>query len=271
MSIAGAFIQVANTATPAGDVWTAKDFATVISPVGSALVGIVALIVSSKMTKRTLRVSQLNNEATIWQKANELEVKEIQDKLDRFYGPFARMSGTNALLARDLRSRQQDSSTFLLIEKLFDRTWLDGLPQDQKTLVTELVRNASELRKFIEDNAKMVDSKLQPYLSRSCAHYRIVELAHCGKLGDDPKPYVSKYVFPIQTEKVLNLEIARLENRKSLLRSRPNSPPPVTDELIIPDELKLPDWVYPKRVSREGLNMPVSSGVRQGSEGPSVT
>jgi hypothetical protein len=256
-----AFIETANTVASVGDVWTAKDLATVISPVGSALVGIVALIASARMTSKTLRVSQLNNEATIWQKANELEVKEIQEKLDGFYGPFTRLSGTNALLARDLRSRQTDSSTFLLLEKLFDREWLSTLPQDQKTLVDELVKNATGLRKFIVENAKMVDSQLQPYLSRSCAHYRILELAHCGKLGNDPKPYVSKYVFPIQTEKVLALEIGRLENRKAFLRSRPNSQPPLSDELAIPPELKLPDWVYPKRENREGLNMPISDGV----------
>src|ERR1700686_2138712 len=87
------------------------------------------------------------------------------------------------------------------------------------------------------------------------------ELAHCGKFGNDPKPYVSKYVFPIQTEKVLALEIGRLENRKALLRSRPNSQPPLSDELAIPPELKLPDWVYPKRENREGLNMPISDGL----------
>lgn len=168
------------------------------------------------------------------------------------------MSGTNALLARDLRSRQTDSSTFLLIEKLFDREWLSAIPEDQRTLVAELVTNAAELRKFIVENAKMVNSQLQPYLSRSCAHYRILELAHCGKLGKDPTPYVSKYVFPIQTEKVLALEIGRLEKRKALLRSRPNSQPPLSDELVIPDELKLPNWFYPKRESRDGLNMSIS-------------
>ncbi|MGY3615627.1 hypothetical protein [Bradyrhizobium sp. USDA 10063] len=257
MSIGGAFIQVASTAASAGEVWSAKDYATVISPVGSALVGIVALIVSARMTTKTLRTSQLNNEATIWQKANELEVKEIQEKLDRFYGPYAQMSGTNALLSRDLRSKQSDSTRFLLIEKLFDCEWLASLPDDQKALVDELVSNAATLRNFIADNAKMVDLKLQPYLSRVSAHYRILELAHAGKLGTDSKPYVAKYVFPVQIEKVLALEVERLERRKQLLRSHPSKQPPIIEELAIPDNLKLPDWPYPKRENREGLNMPI--------------
>ncbi|MCK1593340.1 hypothetical protein [Bradyrhizobium sp. 164] len=258
MSTGGAFIQVvASTTASAADVWTAKDYATVISPLGSAAVGIVALIVSAVMTTKTLRVSQLNNEATIWQKANELEVKEIQDKLDRFYGPYSQMSGTNALLSRDLRSRQQDSSTFLLIEKLFDKSWLESLPTDQKALVGELVTNAGNMRKFILDNAKMADAKIQPYLSRVCAHYRILELAHAGQLGTDPKPYVSKYVFPIQIEKVLALEVARLESRKQHLRSQPSKQPPMIGELLIPEDLKLPEWQYPKRQHRDGLNMPI--------------
>jgi hypothetical protein len=257
MIFAVALLEAAKGVTSSGDAWTVKDITLVISSLGSALVGIVALVASAINNSRTLRISQLNNEATIWQKANEIEIKEIQEKLDRFYGPYGQMSGTNALLSRDLRSRQLDSATFLLIEKLFDQGWLSSLPVDQRALLDELVANASALRKFIIKNAKMVDPKLQPYLSRVCAHFRILELAHSGKLGTDPKPYVSKYVFPIQVEKVLALEITRLEARKQLLRSRPSSQPPLVDELAIPDDLRLPEWQYPRREHRDALNVPI--------------
>jgi hypothetical protein len=258
MSIIECIIYLASVAAPSKeDATSIRDLMIAFSPLGATLVGLIALIISAIMTTKTLRVSTLNNEASLWQKANEVESKEIQEKLDRFYGPFSQMSGTNALLARDLRQRQADSTKFLLIEKLFDREWLSSLPDAEKTLVDEIVQNAVNLRKFIIENAKMVDSKVQPYLSRVSAHYRILELAHSGKLGGDPKSFVEKYVFPIQVDSVLALEVERLEKRKKLLRSQPNVRPPQLPELLIPESLKLKELPYPKRENREGLNVPI--------------
>lgn len=234
-----------------------KDVFVVLAPFGATLVGILALIVSAIMTSRTLRVSTENSDASIWQKANELEIKEVQEKLDRFYGPFIQMSGTNALLSRDLRHRQSDSLSFLLIEKLFDRDWFNSLPSGERALVDEIVSNAVILRKFVMENAKMVDQKVQPYLSRLTAHYRILELAHLDKLGSDPTLFVQKYVFPIQIDSILKLEVARLESRKELLRSQPGRQPPPLVELVIPSSLKLKDLPYPKREHRDELNVPI--------------
>jgi hypothetical protein len=262
MSIVAAVVATATqaAAVPSGEASALKDLA----PLGGALVGIVALIVSAIMTAKTLRVSLLNTEAGIWQKANELEINEIQEKLDGFYGPFTQMSATNAMLSRDLRHRQIDSDTFLLLEKLFDRDWLKSLPEGERALVDEVVANAITLRNFINENAKMVDLKVQPYLSRVCAHYRILELAHQGKLGSDSKMFVDKYVFPIQVVSILNLEMARLEKRKRLLRSLPSQKPPLIEELVIPESLKLKDLPYPKRVQRDGLTMPISDSSTPG-------
>jgi hypothetical protein len=234
-----------------------KDIAVVLAPFGATLVGVLALIVSAMMTSRTLRVSTENSDASIWQKANELEIKEVQEKLDRFYGPFIQMSETNALLARDLRHRQPDSQSFLLIEKLFDRDWLKSLPCGERALVDEVVSNAVNLRKFIIENARMMDQKVQPYLSRVNAHYRILELAHLGKLGTDPTLFVQKYVFPIQIGGILQLEVARLESRKELLRSQPSRQPPPMAELVIPASLSLKEIPYPRREHRDELNVPI--------------
>jgi hypothetical protein len=40
------------------------------------------------MKLNTIEASQKNNDASIWQKANETELREIQAKLDGFYIPF---------------------------------------------------------------------------------------------------------------------------------------------------------------------------------------
>ncbi|MGO4712238.1 hypothetical protein [Bradyrhizobium sp. 2TAF24] len=240
-------------AAPATGGWEPKDYFALIT----AITGIVALIVSSLISSRTLKASLANTEASIWQKANDGEVNEIQAQLDGFFGPFMRMSDVNRLLSRDLRARQADSQRFLLLESLFDREWLNNLPQGEKTLVTEIVANAKTLREFIAANAKMVNAKVQPYLSRAAAHYRVLELAHAGQLGNDAKPFVDLYVFPIQLDDVLTLEVKRLEKRKELIRSHPGKPIPPIEDLVISDSLKLKEWPKPARVPRPELNVPV--------------
>lgn len=251
--LALAATTIATDPTVIGGTWEAKDYAAFIS----ATTAIVALVVSYFVSSRTLKASLANTEASIWQKANELEVKAIQEQLDGFFGPFMQMSGVNRLLSRDLRERQSDSATFLLIEKLFDRNWLKNLPTGEQAIVGEIAANAKALREFIAKNAKMGDLKIQPYLSRVSAHYRILELAYEGKLGEDPKPFVNRYVFPRQIDDVLALEVARLEKRMGSLRCNPAKPAPPRQELVIPNELRLKEWANPPREARPELNVPM--------------
>ncbi|WP_035674345.1 hypothetical protein, partial [Bradyrhizobium liaoningense] len=216
------------------------------------------LLVSYLISSRTLKASIANTEASIWQKANEAELSAIQEQLETFFGPFMRMSEVNRLLSRDLRARQPNAQSFLLLESLFDREWLKNLPQGEQTLVAEIASNAKSLREFIADNAKMVNARIQPYLSRVAAHYRILELAYEGKLGSEAKPFVDLYVFPIQVDEVLSLEVKRLERRKETLRSNPGKSISPIEELAIPEQLKLKEWPKPLRVSRPELNVPVT-------------
>jgi hypothetical protein len=104
----------------------------------------------------------------------------------------------------------------------------------------------------------MVDSKVLPYLSRLSAHYRILELAYDGSLGEDPEPFVSRYVFPSQIDHVLALEVARLERRMATLRAAPGKAAPSLPPLEIPEKYALKEWANPPRVERPGLTMPVA-------------
>jgi hypothetical protein len=115
-------------AAASADGWEASDYLALIA----AITTILALVISYVVSSRTLRASLANTEASIWQKANELEARAIQEQLEGFFGPFTQMSGVNRLLSRDLRERQRDSATFLLIEKLFDREWLKNLPKGEQ-------------------------------------------------------------------------------------------------------------------------------------------
>jgi hypothetical protein len=199
-------------------------------------------------TSNALETARTTNEATLWQKANETELKEIQDKLDGFYGPFLQMSSSNKLLAHEFRNRQPDSGRFRLIEKIFDKKWKDGLQPGDRAIVKEICQNAADLEKFILEKAAMVDEQLLPYLSRASAHFRILRLAHAGDLGEDPTNFLI-YLYPYQLDNVLALQIDRLRARCEKLRAAPYTPPGSMAPLVIPRDKdhELPPWPSPAR------------------------
>ena len=199
-----------------------------------------------------LMIAQRTNEATLWQKANEVEMKEIQLKLDSFYGPFLQLSEANSLLAQELRARQPDRDSYRLMVKVFDESWLAQLSPGDRTIVREICRNAEILEEFIRERAAMLDEQLLPYFSRASAHYRILNLAHKGELGTDPTNFLV-YVFPYQLTNAINLEVTRLKSRCEQLRASPYISPGPLPALIIPEdaEFKLPEWPSPPRASLE--------------------
>lgn len=203
---------------------------------------------AQRNAEASILAAQRNNEASLWQKANETELKDIQAKLDGFYGPFLQLSGMNGLLAREFRDRQPDKDTFRMLRGVFNKQWLTSLSEGDKTVVREICNNASLLETLLKDKAAMVDAKVLPYLFRVSAHFRILHLAYNGELGTDPTNFL-RYVYPQQLDKVLELEVVRLQRRSELLRANPSNSPGLLEPLNIPPELHLPDWPSPERGS----------------------
>jgi hypothetical protein len=203
---------------------------------------------AQRNAEASIMAAQRNNEAGLWQKANETELKEIQAKLDGFYGPFLQLSGMNSLLARELRDRQPDKDKYRLLRSLFDKQWLESLSDGDKTIVREICNNAALLEAFIKDKAAMVDAKILPYLFRASAHFRMLHLAYNGELGTNPTNFL-RYVYPEQLDKVLELEVERLQRRSDLLRAHPGDSPGPLEPLNIPAkrEFELPEWPSPVR------------------------
>ena len=117
-------------------------------------------------------MAQRTNEASLWQKANETELKDIQAKLDGFYGPFMQMSEANRLLAQELRDRQPDRETYRLIAKVFDKEWLERLPPGDRTIVREVCQNAAGLEAFIRERQQW---SMTGYFRTSLGRVRIIE------------------------------------------------------------------------------------------------
>jgi hypothetical protein len=205
-----------------------------------------SIAAAQRNAEASIMAAQRNNEASLWQKANETELKDVQAKLDGFYGPFLQLSGMNSLLASDFRDRRPDKDTFRLLRAVFDKQWLASLSEGDKTIVREICINASLLESLLKDKAAMVDAKVLPYLFRASAHFRMLHLAYKGELGTDPTNFV-RYVYPQQLDKVLVLEVERLQRRVELLRAHPSNSPGPLEPLNIPPELRLPDWPSAER------------------------
>jgi type II secretory pathway pseudopilin PulG len=55
---------------------------------------------AQRNAEASIKAAQRNNEADLWQKANETELKDIQAKLDGFYGPIFAVVGHEQLAGR---------------------------------------------------------------------------------------------------------------------------------------------------------------------------
>ncbi len=189
--------------------WTLRDIAYLLAPFLS--LGGVGLIVY---------FTRINTISEQWLKINTSEAQYIQDKLDKFYGPFILESQANHLMAQDLRSRQPQPTMHRLLDKLFDEDWRSSLPAGDSVLVEEICNTGERLSGVIKDHSGLVDPLLLPYIARAITHFRILKLAHEKKLGTDSTPFL-RYVYPKNLDAALEKELSRLQHRLQLLRQNP--------------------------------------------------
>lgn len=216
------------------DRWTSRDWPPLVSGFAGVF-AVFAAIFATWMTRRS-------NEANLAQKANEAEVAEITAKLDGFYGPYLRLSQTNRLLHEDLRARQGDPSEFRVLLLILNADWRQTLNRTDQTIIDEIMRIDGELELMIRRNAGIVAAEVQPYLARASAHFRMIRLAHKGKLENDPARF-AKYTYPRTLIAALDLEVSRLEARRTALRAQPGRFQGSIPALVIPEHLKLEQWV----------------------------
>ncbi len=174
-------------------------------------------------------------------------MRDIQEKLDKFYGPFSIRLKTDHQLAQDIRSRQPEG--YRMLVKLFDPIWLPSLSAGDRKLVELVCEHAGILEGLIAENAGSVDKELIEYFSRASAHFRILQLAHKHELGDDHKRF-EPYVYPKQLDHVLAIAMDRLNRRVADLRANPGASPGPMPPLVIPKELELEPWPDPDHRGR---------------------
>jgi hypothetical protein len=248
-AIAASILQMANSSTGASSInW--KDVALVTSSFTTVAVSLFAIYASMRNTRLQVLSSDANANAQRWKDANQKESEQLENLLRTFHMPYLVQAEVDNNIAQDLRDRFNDPGYRMLI-KLFDRTWLNNLAEGDRALVDEVCRIGSELRGLIEKNGGGADAKLCEYLARAATHFRILALAHEGKLGADPKPF-QRYVYPRQLDAVIKADRDRIFRRLAKLRASPSQDNGTIEPLELSQEVELDPWPNPLRPSSSG-------------------
>lgn len=203
-----------------------------LTPAISALAGLLGAFIGGYFATR-------NAKAAIVQKTNELEIEAIDKRITDFIAPYEQLSLENLKLSREIK-RGRDPDKFRTLVALLDPNWKKGLSPGDKAVVDGIVENALALREMILKHGGAVSSAIRPHLAAASMHFRMLGLADAGSLENDPVRY-KDYVYPRQLDDVLALERQRLEARRELLRSRPDTSHRAIEDLIVPSALTLPN------------------------------
>ena len=192
--------------------------APVPSPLWTAALGALSALLGSLVGYWS---TQRSSQASIIQKTNELEIESIDRRLSEFVGPFMQLSAENKTLSLEMK-RRHGSTNFRTLTALLTPGWRDGLSRGDANLLEVVVQNGVELRRLLMDKGSaLVSPQLIPYFSQASSHFRFLELAYKGSLDEDAARYEA-YVYPRQLDRIMELELARLEARRELLRSQPH-------------------------------------------------
>ncbi len=202
-----------------------------LTPVISAAAALGGALVGAWVATR-------NAKAGIVQKTNELEIASIDKRVGDFLAPFEQLSAENLKLARELK-RTQGEEDFRTLPALLKAGWKEGLGKGDRTLLDAVVENGAALRTLILQHGGAVSPAVRPHLAAASMHFRMLALAYASSLEPDPQRY-SSYVYPRELDGALALERRRLEDRRELLRSRPDTSHPAMQDLRLPANLALP-------------------------------
>lgn len=201
-----------------------------VQPIISGVAALLGAVAGAYAATRNMTAA--NN-----QRANEMEIVQIQNRLNEFYSRFQMVSEENKLIALDFKKRQK-SDDFRTLIALLDPGWRGGLSPADETIIKNIVANGVFLKGLIRDRAGLVDAQVLPYLVRVSAHFSMLELAYGGKLENDPRRF-EVYVYPEKLDGVLELEIARLTARMGILQVQTDRRHGPMQPLRIPADLIL--------------------------------
>ena len=185
---------------------------------------LIGLLYNARVAARSLAI-------TGWQKANEAEIKEINERLNNFYGKLTLILARDHVFAQSVRSRQKDG--YRLLVSLFDPAWKEGLAPGDAALVDQACLAAKELDELITANLAMIDRTMFKHFLAAATHFRVLHLAHAGELGADGAAFEG-YVYPRSFDSIVNLKVNSLIDRRAKLVTNFSSFNGIAGEVAVP-------------------------------------
>jgi hypothetical protein len=191
----------------------------VIAPLLAPIVAAIAVIVTARISTKTLALNAELNQATLQSKAHEEQRKAIREKLDRFYGPYVQLRGISNNLYEIFSARRTDDERTKYSDKEGHFKTLIALCRGHifmgvdKVLLDEIIRIGDESAALITKEIGLVeDAELQAGLSRATTHYRIIKLAAERKLLSDTAEF-ENFTFPKKVDELIKRQIAALNQQ----------------------------------------------------------
>lgn len=169
-------------------------------------------------------IAHLTGRSTLRQKSNEAEMKEIQERLNSFYGPFKIRSVENKLIASEFRQKQ-GGPEFRTLIALLDPQWKTNLSNADQSLLKKMIENGTTLRGLIQEKSGHVYGALMPKLAEAATHFTMLEMAYNDQLDNTPDRF-SAYVYPRELDEQIDEEIKYLNARVDLLLHYPGTQHP---------------------------------------------
>jgi hypothetical protein len=169
-------------------------------------------------------IAHLTGRSTLRQKSNEAEMKEIQERLNSFYGPFKIRSVENKLIASEFRQKQ-GGPEFRTLVALLDPQWKTNLSNADQNLLKKMIENGTALKGLIREKSGHVYGALMPKLAEAATHFTMLEMAYNDQLDNTPDRF-SAYVYPRELDEKIEDEIKYLNARVDLLLRYPGTQHP---------------------------------------------
>ena len=179
------------------------------------LISLAAIVVAGL----TLWLNASHNQRTLLQKAHEEEIKDIQEKLNTFYGPVRQLLATSERLTELFKVARAPKYRTLIA--LIEGVKFDG---NDGVLLKQIIDVTQQVDELIVKNSGLIDGSLQPLMAKASTHFRLMRLAHEGHLKGEANRF-SEVVYPNELNARIDDEILRLQSRITELNTSVTSRP----------------------------------------------
>jgi hypothetical protein len=153
-------------------------------------------------------LSAIYNSMTLKHLKHEEEKKDIRRQLNEFYGPYQQRLETSKQLHDKLNKGKPDD--FRVLTFFLNGNQFNG---NDKVLYEEIRKITDELETLRMERGGLVDEPdLQNLLAKAGAHFRIISMAHDGKLSGEIERF-DDYVYPRELNNKISEKIKLLQTQ----------------------------------------------------------